>query len=264
MNKTKIDWADRTWNPVTGCFHNCPYCYAARIAHRYGLHFAPTLGDPGTEGACKYDTREGGENSMLELQKPYNHNPYPMGFAPTFHRYRLEEPLFAKKPQNIFVCSMADLFGEWVPDEWIEAVFEACEKAPQHRYLFLTKNPKRYIEILKKYPIIKHWLGTTIVDEHTEYFYSDRNNAFLSIEPIQSSFTCSSHNRDGIKWVIVGAETGNRKGKIIPKRGWIENIVNNCLEQNVPVFMKDSLKEIWGEQLIQEYPLQMTKSKCYS
>ncbi|MFR1061782.1 MAG: DUF5131 family protein [Enterocloster sp.] len=60
---------------------------------------------------------------------------------PTFHKYRLNE-YQNKKSRNIFVCSMADLFGEWVPDEWIEEVFEACDNAPQHNYLFLTKNPK--------------------------------------------------------------------------------------------------------------------------
>ena len=55
-------------------------------------------------------------------------------------------------------------------------------------------------------------------------------------------------------WIIVGAETGNHKGKVIPKREWIENIVSECRKQKVPVFLKNSLKEIWGEPLIQEYP----------
>ena len=67
--------------------------------------------------------------------------PYPFGFKPTFHRYRLNQPMRWTKPRDIFVCSMADLFGEWVPTEWISAVIEACKAAPQHRYLFLTKNP---------------------------------------------------------------------------------------------------------------------------
>lgn len=30
--KTKIDWCDSTWNPVTGCLHGCAYCYARKIA----------------------------------------------------------------------------------------------------------------------------------------------------------------------------------------------------------------------------------------
>ena len=149
MKKTKIDWADATWNPVTGCLHGCPYCYARGIANRFGLPYAPKLGDPGMEGAKKYDSVEG-MDTMLELTKPYEKNgrkqPYPMAFLPTFHRYRLDEPKRWTKPRTIFVCSMADLFGDWAPGKWIRDVFDACAEAPQHRYLFLTKNPKRYIE----------------------------------------------------------------------------------------------------------------------
>lgn len=101
MNKTRIDWCDMTWNPITGCLNDCEYCYARRIANRFGGDFTMA--------------REG---KFLTLhQKP--DNPYPDKFSPTFHRYRLNEPQRKAKSQNIFVCSMADLFGEWVPDEWI-------------------------------------------------------------------------------------------------------------------------------------------------
>jgi len=58
----------------------------------------------------------------------------------------------------------------------------------------------------------------------------------------------------GIEWVIVGADTSNRKNKIIPRREWIENIVSTCRDYNVPVFLKDNLRDIWGAGLIQEYP----------
>ncbi|MCL2461960.1 MAG: phage Gp37/Gp68 family protein, partial [Defluviitaleaceae bacterium] len=83
--------------------------------------------------------------------------PYPFYFKPTFHRYRLGEPARMKKPKNIFVCSMADMFGDWVPDEWIKAVFEACEAIPRHRYLFLTKNPARYkaLAMAGKLPVLE-------------------------------------------------------------------------------------------------------------
>jgi protein gp37 len=244
MNKTDIEWCDMKWNPVTGCNHNCPYCYAKRFVKRFN-------GDCEGSGTIH-------ELERLEVKrtpKKFVVKPYPYGFDPTFHKYRLHEPFHIIKPQNVFVCSMADLFGDWVPDEWIEEVFRACNAAPQHRYIFLTKNPKRYMELLKNNNyVMKHWFGTTITDEDTTYFYSDRNNAFLSIEPIQTSFAASTHNRDGIKWVIIGAETGNRKGKVIPKREWIENIVKGCRERNVPIFIKNNLAEIWGKPLIQEYP----------
>ena len=127
MNKTKIEYADYTWNPVTGCLHECEYCYARKQAKR----FSSIVGIPN------------GKIHDLPINFTYKCK-YPYGFDPTFHRYRLDEPSQVKTPSTIFVCSMADLFGEWVPDEWIQKIFEACADAPQHRYLFLTKNPKRY------------------------------------------------------------------------------------------------------------------------
>jgi protein gp37 len=152
---------------------------------------------------------------------------------------------------------MADLFGEWVLDGWIEAVFDACKKAPQHRYLFLSKNPKRYIEILSKTEVPDNfWFGTTATNPSTEFFWSDKHNTFLSIEPLLGDFTPEYEKAENkpVDWMIVGCETGNRKGKVIPKREWVEAIVNECRRTNTPVFMKDSLRDIWGEPLIREYP----------
>ncbi|MCL2174429.1 MAG: phage Gp37/Gp68 family protein [Treponema sp.] len=277
MNPTKIDWCDRSWNPVTGCFYKCPYCYAKDIARRFGGHWSDeklrSFGGNGNiheiyEPMIRHTT---GKNRY----KPV-HNvdaPYPYVFDPTFHAYRLNEPSQIKKPQNIFVCSMADLFGAWVPDEWIEKVFEACSKAPQHRYLFLTKNPQRYNDILSKYKVPDNfWFGTTVINAESMYFYSKNHNTFLSIEPIQSDFEKTVKYGFAVDWIIIGAETGNRKDKIIPKKEWIENIVNYCREKNVPVFMKNNLAKevwrkdkktgemilvqpkIWDEPLIQEFP----------
>ena len=204
---------------------------------------------------------------MLDLAKPYishdgKKNSYPMAFAPTFHRYRLDEPQRIKKPQNIFVCSMADLFGDWIPDEWIQQVFEACEKAPWNRYLFLTKNPDRYGKLLRTNKLQKNknfWYGITVTSGDDAFIrcstlnFKDGFNWFLSYEPMLDGLN-NVHFPRNIKWVIVGAETGNRKGKVIPKREWIENIANECRKQNVPVFLKNNLAEVWGKSLIQEFP----------
>lgn len=246
MDKTKIDWCDSTWNPITGCLHGCEYCYARGIANRFG----------GT--VSEVFDKDYKENAKHELNNPLMLNrkkaPYPYGFAPTFHRYKLNE-YANKKGRNIFVCSMADLFGDWVPDEWISEVFKACDNAPQHNYLFLTKNPKRYEKLLDRYMPPNMWFGwsqTEPIGDKVIFTTHHSVNTFISIEPLLKPFT-EFHIR-GIGWVIIGAETGRRKDKVIPKREWIEDIANECRKAEVPVFMKSSLADIWGEPLIQEYP----------
>lgn len=260
MEKSKIDWCDSTWNPVTGCLQECEYCYARRIAERFG-------------GTQKYA-------NIFDLFDPVREEggrakAYPYGFSPTFHRYRLND--FIEKPsRNIFVCSMADLFGDWVPDCWIEEVFKSCRRAPQHNYIFLTKNYMRACEFHYEK---NWWIGRTITHEEP-CENEDKNlflcygipktvgdgwehpNTFLSIEPLHGEITELPYyaHEYGYKWVIVGAETGNRKEKVIPKREWIEKIVKDCKFRNVPVFMKSSLAEIWGESLVQEFPVGLSKN----
>jgi hypothetical protein len=91
-----------------------------------------------------------------------------------------------------------------------------------------------------------------------------QSNIYVSAEPLEDDIVwdgdyeesyLNGHLRlENIKWVIVGAETGNRKDKIIPKRDWIKNIVNACSDYNVPVFLKNNLAPIWREPLIQQFP----------
>lgn len=231
---TKIEWCDETINPLGhGCYGPggtaeqpkiCLYCYARTIAKR--------------------------NMRNCELCKR---------FIPHTHFEQLEKLQQWKKSRNIFMQSMGDLFGDWVPDEWIQEVFKACEAAPWHRYLFLTKNPGRYERLAQsgKLPYIKNiWYGSTITTPDNEYYYDkiggEKRNRFLSIEPLLAPF--DKIGKMWTDWVIIGAKTDNRKDKIIPKREWIENIVEQCRAANVPVFMKNSLAGIWGEELIQEYP----------
>ncbi len=248
-SKTKIDWCDATWNPVTGCYHGCPYCYARRIAERFGSGIVS-----GTRlHELHAPVREYGT-------RPYSTEPYPYDFDPTLHRYRLGEPQRWKKPRNIFVCSMGDLFGDWVPDEWIIDVLNACRKAPQHRYLFLTKNPARYVDLYKK-GILQtgdgFWYGTTTTGPESPFYYSrmpdDDPRTFASIEPILNPF---GEMIDFPDWIIIGAETGNRKGKVVPPKDWINEIAEAGKKHNIPVFMKESLREIMGEDFVQEFPWQ--------
>lgn len=260
---TRIDWCDSTWNPVTGCLHGCEYCYARGIANRFGLPYAPKLGDPGMEGAKKYDSSEG-MDTMLELAKPYERNgrkqPYPMGFLPTMHRYKLDEPQKWTRPRTIFVCSMADLFGEWVPDSWIEDVFAACENAPQHRYLFLTKNPNRYIELARKGKLPRqHWYGysATGEDQLWRFHHADECpciNLFVSIEPMLEPMQPCFSTHTPADWVIIGAETGHRKDKVVPEKKWVDSILMECEYSGRPIFMKESLRGLMGKDFRQEFP----------
>lgn len=249
MEKTKIDWADSTWNPVTGCLHGCEYCYARSIAERFG-------------GKQKYaNIFEENEPVIGEDGKALA---YPHSFIPTLLRYRLNDYI-GKKGRNIFVCSMADLFGKWVPDRWIVDVMNSCINNPDNNYLFLTKNPKRYREHYIPRDFATLWFGVTVTrkDEISRvYEMVSHRNKFVSIEPILEDLELKKGDRFFyfVDWVIIGAETGNRKGKIVPGRKWIENIVNACRGERVPVFMKKSLATVWGEPLIQEFPKELKRS----
>lgn len=261
MNKTKIDWADSTWNPVTGCLHGCEYCYARGIANRFGghwdnerlRHFGANGEIHDLETPMRLHTT--GKNRSIPVHSIQA--PYPFNFDPTLHRYRLDD-YKNKKGRTIFVCSMADLFGEWVPDEWIQEIFKACEEAPQHRYLFLTKNPKRYLELCHKKILPNkenYWIGTTITKPTDEFMYCNDTSykTFVSIEPILEPFG-GLETGQFPDWIIIGAETGMRKDKVIPEKWWIDEIVEQCKAANVPVFMKESLKNIMGNDFIQEFP----------
>ena len=270
---TKIDWCDSTWNPVTGCLHGCEYCYARRIAERFGSNQMPiftdypVLNEP-VRCTYTYDyMRESGINAG-KIQ------PYPFDFTPTFHRYKLDEPQHWKKPRNIFVCSMADLFGEWVPDAWIDDVIKATQRALQHRYLFLTKNPERYGEWIERFEtcsidgldeVENCWFGAS-ASNNAEFERANRSMAqWISIEPIRERIETDEdqfmqftpytlEERKRWAWVVIGAETGNSKNKVAPKREWIDDIATACADYGTPVFMKESLRDLMGDDFRQEFP----------
>ena len=283
--KTKIDWCDSTWNPVTGCLHGCEYCYARRIAERFSA-----------EDKCLTFVGDTKFLSPYELEQPAEYKgkkePYPFGFSPTLHRYRLDEPKKWEKPRTIFVCSMADLFGEWVPDEWIKEVFAACEKAPQHRYLFLTKNPARYMKMYnaryiqqwnERHPEKPHrqteeYKGVLTLPAHDNWWFGSTldsmksrramlgcsDHTFVSIEPLTERMEVGLGSFGNDEWIIIGAETGNRKGKVIPRREWVEEIVEAANITGASVFMKESLRGLMGDDFRQEFPWSAYKGDKHS
>ena len=233
---TRIDWCDETVNPLGHwCFgpngteanpQPCEYCYARTLEAR---------GMRGCEKCRKFEKHTNFEQ-LNKLKK-------------------------SRKPRTIFMQSMGDLFHDEVPDHWIQEVFEACDAAPQHRYLFLTKNPQRYMELGKasKLPIDSNfWYGSTAPTPDTEFFFHEQVNTFVSIEPILKPF--SHLTDDGIppvsrcNWIIVGAETGNRKDKTIPEKWWLAELVEFAEYTKTPIFMKESLRELMGSDFKQQYP----------
>ena len=272
--RTKIDWCDATWNPVTGCLHGCEYCYARGIAKRFGRAATAVCDE---EGYPEYGGTTCADGTCHDLHYPiedYGRTqraaPYPFEFDPTFHRYKLDEPQHWKKPRNIFVCSMADLFGEWVPNEWIQEIFEACDKASQHRYMFLTKNPGRYAELPNLLPkhrrppnVAEMWFGqsfTGAAHNYTPLLLPLWQNRFTSIEPLLRNLSRAEAIEIAAtnEWDVVGAETGNRKEKVVPEKVWLDNIATACAELGTPIFMKESLRELMGPDFRQEFPWEVS------
>src|SRR3990170_4343202 len=134
MANTKIEWATKSWNPITGCTKvsaGCQNCYAKRMAKRLAGRYGYPKDNP---------------------------------FAVTPHPERLQEPLSWKKPQRIFVCSMGDLFHEAVSFSFVRRVLDIVDSCPQHTFLFLTKRPER----MEYYPRRNVWLGVSVENQETE------------------------------------------------------------------------------------------------
>lgn len=268
MNKSRIEWCDHTWNPVTGCLHNCEYCYARKMTARFS-------GDIRLNKMAKNDyeillSEDCNELYILHeamMNETGKQLIYPFGFEPTVHKYRFDNLDSLKMGNNIFVCSMADLFGKWVPDEWIGEVIGECVKRPQHNYLFLTKNVERYTQYGVPAGFENMWYGTSITKESEMSRFNHlpaQCKTFISMEPILDDLNPEHHNIlfQQVDWIILGAETGNRKNKVIPKWDWIKRIVLQADNAGIPVFMKDSLIPIVTEEnMRRDFPVQLKQKQ---
>jgi len=269
MNKqgnNGIGWCTHTWNPCTGCYNQCSYCYAKKIAERFSVEHSKPLPRAGIDICAPNDNRS---DTILFYNR--TKDAFPVGFDPTLYFHRLDEPAKLKKPANIFVCSMADLFGDWIPDEWIEAVFDACRKAPQHNYLFLTKNPERYKEIPLDVKVRKnYWFGSTLTNSTDKWYggniwypFTDMENSrvktFVSYEPIlerhvPDSIISDSIFLNAINWLIFGLETPVKKDNPF-QWTWIEDLVKEAVKQGIPIYLKPSLRDkVPSEYYLQQLP----------
>lgn len=135
--------------------------------------------------------------------------------------------------------------------------------------MFLTKNPGRFKSLRGNGIRLPEscWIGTSVTTDREEAdqyagrtrYISDNWDStahwFVSVEPILEQMSRSSiENLTAMHWVIVGAETGNRKGRVIPEKEWIDEIADECKRCRIPIFMKDSLRELMGVDFRQEFP----------
>lgn len=215
-----IEWALWSWNPITGCNTGCKYCYARDIADRF----------------------------------------YPQKFIPSFYPQRLLAPINMKLPveaktnigyRNVFTCSMSDMFGPWVPMEWIDAVMDSIKQAPQWNFLILTKWPENLIG--RQYPS-NVWLGTTVdcqsrvIKAENIFKQIKATVKFISCEPLSEPII---FNDIGIfDWLIIG---GRSKTTALPEfrppRQWINNLEQQAIKANCRIYEKQNLLE-----RIKEYP----------
>ena len=213
MAESKIEWTDKTWNPITGCTKKstgCLHCYAEVMARRL---------------------------------KAMGQEKYTNGFTVTLHERCLNEPLNWKGNHNIFVCSMSDIFHENVPFEFVDKMFNVIKQTPQHRYQILTKRAKRMTEYFYTRDIPKNvWLGVTVEAKSYRFRIDLLRNMpatvkFLSCEPLVEDI--EELNLAGIDWVIVGGESGSQARPM--QESWVLNIRRQVEEQGSRFFFKQ-----WG------------------
>lgn len=215
MKKTKIDWCDSTINPVMGCPNGCEYCYARKLNTRFKW--------------------------IEDWSKPQ------------FFSERLKE-FKSKTPKSIFIDSMSDI-GTW-KQEWFNAVLKAINDNLQHRYIALTKRFDRLMDLLNRASVgvvNNLYIGTSVTtqaqaDKYTIFDWLNGNIDFFSIEPMLEPIKLPFIP----KTLIIGAETGNRKGKVIPQKKWIDSLVAQADAHNSIVFMKESLRKIMGDDFRQD------------
>jgi protein gp37 len=213
MKTTKIEWTEKTWNPVTGCTKisaGCANCYAECMAKRlYAM------------GQEKYKN----------------------GFNLTMHKKVLDEPLSWHSPHTIFVCSMSDIFHEDVTFEFIDKVLETINATPQHKYQLLTKRAQRMALYFKSRPIPENvWLGVTVESQQTKNRIDllrciPSPIRFLSCEPLLEDL--GDLDLTNIDWVIVGGESGKKARPM--KEDWVLSIQKQSKDSGSAFFFKQ-----WG------------------
>lgn len=232
-------WGRRgaTWNPLSGCLHDCEWEADGKIISCYAKAFA------------------------LRTQM------YSNGFAPEWHATKVTEPLRVKEPAGIFVGSMADIFGSWVAPWHLNEILKTCRQAHWHIFLALTKNPGRLRDIDLPPNV---WIGvsmppdrlhgkTLTQDQKVRYMARAMTNlavlkeagatTFMSFEPLSFDVAPLVYS-EALSWAIIGALSAGPQ-KFQPEKAHVEELLTAL--DGVPIYMKENL--IWNP-IRREFPAQ--------
>lgn len=276
-DKTEIEWAEATWNPVVGCSiasAGCTHCYAMGQAARLEAM-----------GVGKYV----GLTTETKAGPVWNGN------------VRLEagglmQPLRWQRPRRIFVNSMSDLFHHTLTDNEIDRVFTIMALAHWHTFLIVTKRADRMREYLSaiatdrvrftswaavgagfarqvrreyeappRFPLPNVWLGVSVEDQRAaderipELLATPAAVRFLSCEPLlgpvdvawslsrnpldmAAGFLNRGYFAPGLETLrplnwIIAGGESGPKARPMEIR-WLYDLVSQCQSAEVPVFVK--------------------------
>lgn len=245
MSKTKIEWTEKTWNPVTGCdkvSQGCKNCYAESIAKRFW-------------GIRKFNNIE-------------------------IHYSKFDIPAKDKKPSMYFVNSMSDLFHESLTFQEIKQIWDIMKLNPQHTFQVLTKRPEQAFKfynfltykIQEKFDAKNIWLGVSVEDNKNlerikQLEQIEITTKFISFEPLLERIDLSAYFMENsidfsqIKWAIIGCESGSSKRNC--ELSWIEELVQDLKYFEIKTFVKQinvngtvikNINNFPGDLKIREYP----------
>lgn len=229
QGRKMFSFVTRTWNPVTGCTHNCRYCWARRLAE-----------------------------TKLRNKKRYSE-----GFRPRLNEGELK--ITFNDGEVVFVSDMGDLFNDYVRDEWIRAVLDCIRRFPRTYFLLLTKNPFRYRDFLDEMPF-NVLLGATIETDRDDFYHeisqapppSRRLRAmrdlkwrlkFVSVEPALDFSDDFAHHLLSIEPVMVYVGYDNYDNRLPePPLNKVENLIHDLSQADV-VVVKKTIRPAWYEGL---------------